>query len=83
MLRAVIYCRCSTEEESQIDALKQQVAEARDCVRQQGWLLVDEYVESKSGTSTKGRNEYNRLFEDLLKLYRNQWWRQGYDRFLT
>ncbi len=67
MLRAVIYCRCSTEEESQIDALKQQVAEARDCVRQQGWLLVDEYVESKSGTSTKGRNEYNRLFEDLLK----------------
>lgn len=67
MLRAVIYCRCSTEEESQIDALKHQVAEARECVRQQGWILVDEYVESKSGTSTKGRNEYNRLFEDVLK----------------
>lgn len=66
MLRAVIYARCSTEEESQIDALKNQVAEARDCIRQQGWILVDEYVESKSGTSTKGRNEYNRLFEDLL-----------------
>ena len=67
MLRAVIYARCSTEEESQIDALKNQVAEARECVRNQGWFLVDEYVESKSGTSTKGRSEYNRLFEDLQK----------------
>lgn len=66
MLRAVIYARCSTEEESQIDALKNQVAEARECVRQQGWALVDEYVESKSGTTTKGRSEYNRLFGDLL-----------------
>lgn len=66
-LRAVIYARCSTEEESQIDALKNQVAEARECVRNQGWFLVDEYVESKSGTSTKGRSEYNRLFEDLQK----------------
>lgn len=66
MLRAVIYCRCSTEEESQIDALKHQVAEARECVRQHGWILVDEYVESKSGTSVKGRSEYNRLFNDLF-----------------
>lgn len=67
MLRAAIYARCSTEEESQIDALKNQVAEARECVRQQGWTLVDEYVESKSGTTTKGRSEYNRLFGDLSK----------------
>ena len=67
MLRAVIYARCSTEEESQIDALKNQVAEARECVCHQGWILVDEYVESKSGTTTKGRSEYNRLFEDLHK----------------
>lgn len=67
MLRAVIYARCSTEEESQIDALKNQVAEAKECVRQNGWLLVDVYVESKSGTTTKGRSEYNRLFEDLLR----------------
>ena len=67
MLRAVIYARCSTEEESKIDALKNQVAEARECVRHQGWVLIDEYVESKSGTTTKGRSEYNRLFEDLSK----------------
>ena len=65
MTRAVIYCRCSTEEESQKDALAKQVAEAEDCVRQQGWLLIDSYVESRSGTTTKGRSQYNRLVKDL------------------
>lgn len=65
MLRAVIYCRCSTEEESQQDALLQQVLESRKSVRQQGWLLVDEYIEAKSGTTTAKRKEYNRLFEEL------------------
>lgn len=66
MLRAVIYCRCSTEEESQQDALIQQVQESRQSVQQQGWLLVDEYIEAKSGTTTAKRKEYNRLFEELL-----------------
>ena len=66
MIRAVIYCRCSTEEESQRDALEKQAAEARNCVRRLNWFLEDEYIESRSGTSTKGRMEYNRLFEDLL-----------------
>lgn len=70
MSRAVIYCRCSTEEESQKDALAKQVMEAEECVQKHGWILVDSYIESRSGTSTKGRNEYNRLFEDLT-----------YDRF--
>ena len=65
MLRAVIYCRCSTEEESQKDALKQQVNEARQSVCRQGWTLVDEYIEAKSGTTTANRNEYNRLYEEL------------------
>lgn len=66
MIRAVIYCRCSTEEESQKNALEKQVAEAESCVRQYGWVLVDRYVESRSGTTAKGRNEYKRLFNDLL-----------------
>lgn len=66
MLRAVIYARCSTEEESQKDALVNQVAEAKECVSVNGWILVDSYVESRSGTSTKGRIEYNRLYDDLL-----------------
>ena len=66
MMRAVIYCRCSTEEERQVDALKKQVEEARGCVHERGWTLVDEFVESKSGTTSKGRREYSRLFEELL-----------------
>lgn len=65
--RAVIYARCSTDEESQKDALAKQVAEAKECVQKKGWLLVDMYVESRSGTSTKGRMEYNRLYADLQK----------------
>ncbi|MCI6044968.1 recombinase family protein [bacterium] len=65
MLRAVVYARCSTEEESQKDALEKQVAEAKECVIKNGWLLIDVYVESRSGTTTKGRKEYNRLFEDM------------------
>lgn len=64
--RAVVYCRCSTEEESQADALRNQVLESEACVKEQGWFLADKYVELKSGTTTKGRAEYNRLFEDLL-----------------
>lgn len=65
--RAVIYARCSTEEESQKDALCKQEAEARECVEKMGWALVDVYVESRSGTSTRGRREYQRLYEDLSR----------------
>lgn len=65
MLRAVIYCRCSTEEESQQEALKKQVIEAKESVAANGWLLIDEYIESKSGTTSEKRKEYQRLYEDL------------------
>lgn len=64
-LRAVIYNRCSTEDESQKDALIKQVQESENCVHEQGWELVDTYVEAKSGTTVRGRSEYNRLYQDL------------------
>lgn len=64
-LRAVIYNRCSTEEESQKDALVKQVQESKNCVYEHGWKLVDTYVEAKSGTTVKGRSEYSRLYQDL------------------
>ncbi|MDO4553525.1 MAG: recombinase family protein [Lachnospiraceae bacterium] len=63
--RAVIYCRCSTEEESQKNALEQQIEEACQCAEQMGWELLNQYVESKSATSTYGRFEYQKLYEDL------------------
>lgn len=65
-VKAAIYCRTSTAEESQVNALEKQINEARSCVKTQGWLLADSYIESGSGTTTKGREQYNRLYEDLL-----------------
>jgi DNA invertase Pin-like site-specific DNA recombinase len=65
-MKAVYYCRVSTEEESQVNALENQIQEARDCIIKMGWDIVDGYVdEGKSGTQTHKRNEYNRLVNDL------------------
>lgn len=64
--RAVIYCRVSTEDEMQLNALEKQIEEAKQAVRSNGWVLVDEYVdEGRSGTMTKRREEYNRLVRDM------------------
>ena len=49
MLRAVFYARCSTEEESQKDALTQQVKEAKACIKDQGWTLVEQVRHNNKG----------------------------------
>lgn len=64
-LRAVIYCRVSTQEQMQKDALKVQVEEAKRCVRENRWQLVGEYIEMESGTTKSGRTEYMRLLSDM------------------
>lgn len=65
-LRAVYYARVSTEEEKQVNALAKQCEEAEDCISSNEWLLTDRYIdEGKSGTTSKKRDEYNRLYEDL------------------
>ncbi len=68
MKKTVIYCRVSTEEESQVDALERQIKELEDFVKNDSsMILVDRYVDrGKSGTTTKNRGQYNRLYEDLL-----------------
>ncbi len=65
MKRAAIYNRCSTEEEAQMNALTIQAAESREIVKNKGWLLVEQYIESESGTTIHKRSEYQRLLEDL------------------
>jgi DNA invertase Pin-like site-specific DNA recombinase len=66
MIRAVFYARVSTQEEQQLKALPKQIEECRDCIKAQGWALVDEYIdEGKSGTRVKGRDEYRRLMDDI------------------
>lgn len=65
MLRAGIYNRCSTEEEAQINALDIQAQESREIVEEKGWVMTAQYIESQSGTTVRGRSEYQRLLEDM------------------
>lgn len=67
MERIVIYCRVSTEEQHQLDALERQIEALTAFVKTRtDWVLVDTYVDrGKSGTSTVGRNGYNKLYVDL------------------
>lgn len=65
-IRAVYYARVSTEEERQLNALEKQCLDNEDCIKKNDWTLVDKYVdEGKSGTTTKRRDEYKRLCEDI------------------
>jgi len=65
-LKAVYYARVSTEEEKQLNALEKQCSELESCILNNKWVLIDAYVdEGKSGTTSKKRDEYNRLYNDL------------------
>ena len=65
-LRAVYYCRVSTDDENQATSIVNQRQESIKIIEENKWDLVDEYVdEGKSGTTTKKRDEYNRLFKDM------------------
>lgn len=63
--RAVIYCRVSTQEQAQRDALAVRVEEAQNAVKSNEWVLVDQYMEMESGTTKHGRSEYMRLLDDI------------------
>lgn len=63
--RVAIYNRCSTEEEAQVNALSIQAAESREKAIELGWQIVDQYIESESGTTSEKRREYKRLLADM------------------
>ena len=66
-LRAVPYNRVSTDELVQLDALEVQIAESKEIIEKMGWIMVDQYIdEGKTGTVTKKRSEYKRLYNDLF-----------------
>lgn len=50
-----------------MNALNTQVQESIEIVKQNGWQLVCQYVESKSGTTSYRRNEYQKLMDALDK----------------
>lgn len=66
LIRAVFYARTSTEEEKQTRALETQANELREHIKNTpDWELVDEYIDQSSGTTSKGRGEFNRLITEM------------------
>lgn len=66
MEKVCIYNRCSTEEESQMNALEVQAQESIEFANKfKDWLIVDQFVESQSGTSTKGRSKYQAMMDGI------------------
>ena len=64
--RAVYYCRVSTDDENQATSIVNQKEESIKVIEDNHWQLMDGYVdEGRSGTTTKRREEYNRLFKDM------------------
>ena len=62
MERICIYNRCSTEEENQKNALEIQAQESVEIVRQHVcWQIVDQFVESQSGTTSAKRSKYQKM----------------------
>ena len=65
-LKAVYYCRVSTDDENQASSIVNQKEECIKTISDNNWDLIDSYIdEGKSGTTTKKRDEYNRLFSDM------------------
>ena len=61
-----IYNRCSTEEESQKNALEVQARESVEIVAGfQDWIIVDQFIESQSGTTIKGRSKYLTMIDGI------------------
>lgn len=64
-LKAVAYCRVSTEKDDQANSLKSQRSYFNDyIIKNKDWELVEIFAdEGLSGTSTKKRKEFNRMIE--------------------
>ena len=62
MERICIYNRCSTEEENQKNALEIQAQESVEIVRRHvGGQIVDQFVESQSGSTSAKRSKYQQM----------------------
>lgn len=65
-LRVAAYCRVSTDNEEQATSYESQIAHYREFISSNpDWVLVDVYAdEGISATSTKNREEFNRMIQD-------------------
>ncbi|MEG0077405.1 MAG: recombinase family protein [Anaerorhabdus sp.] len=67
-IRVAAYCRVSTMSDEQETSIINQKTYYKDYIEKKPeWVLVDIYSDDgKSGTSTKGRPEFNRMIEDAM-----------------
>lgn len=67
ILRVAAYCRVSTDKETQANSLQSQRSYFKEYINsQENWELVNVYYdEGVSGTSTKHREGFNRMIEDV------------------
>lgn len=66
LLKAVYYCRVSTDDENQTTSIVNQKTESIKTIQENHWKLIEGYIdEGKSGTTTYKREEYNRLVRDM------------------
>lgn len=63
--RVAIYNRCSSDKQE--DSLESQAEQSLSIARDKGWIVVEQYVELKSGTTSEERTEYLRMLEDMQK----------------
>lgn len=68
-LRVAAYCRVSTDYEEQASSYDAQITHYREFITTNPeWILVDVYAdEGISATSTKKREEFNRMIDDCKK----------------
>ncbi|MDO5136123.1 MAG: recombinase family protein, partial [Eubacteriales bacterium] len=68
-IRAAVYCRVSTDLESQESSLSMQMSAFQKQIQsQEGWELAGVYTdEGQSGTQTLRRDGFNRMIQDCKK----------------
>ena len=68
-LRVAVYCRVSTDTEEQASSYETQISHYEESIRSKPeWELVNVYADDGiSATSTKKREEFNRMIEDCKK----------------
>ncbi|WP_195841207.1 recombinase family protein [Clostridium sp. WB02_MRS01] len=64
-LRAVVYCRVSTNSDEQVGSLDKQVAEAVEAVDKLGFDLVDRFIDEGRTGTTSMRKEYSRMLTQI------------------
>lgn len=63
-MRGVLYGRVSTDREEQKNSLHNQIVLGESVAKEKGVMIVDRYIDSKSGTGIKSREGIQHLIED-------------------